>query len=266
MNERLTPAVVKATCPGSSPANRLDPRACWVVTFAFVVAVTSFGKYEVSRLSPFFLYPVAMAAYYRISLRGLLARVIWAMPFVLLVGLFNPFFDRHVFLDIAGFKLSGGWVSFISITTRSFLAVTSAALLVLIMPFERLCMGLEKLWVPRVLVTQLQMLHRYLSLLRGEALRMVRAHDLRISGRKPKIRLATAGSMIGLLLLRALSRAERVHRAMLVRGFDGEVRMIQPLRFRLSRDGLFILSWFSFFIVARFVNLPQWLSGWVVGK
>ena len=144
--------------------------------------------------------------------------------------------------------------------------MTSAVLLVMTTPFERLCHGLEKMWVPRVLVTQLQFLYRYMFLLRGEAGRMVRAHDLRSRGNRPKIALSSASSMIGLLLLRTMDRATRIHRAMLVRGFDGEVRLLSPLRFSWSRDGIFTLSWTLFFLLVRFVNVPEWLFGWVVGQ
>ncbi len=264
---RVEPSLFSSTSdPGIDQANRPDRRAFWVVTFAFVLTVTSFGKYEISRLTPLFFYPVTIGTLYGVSARALLRKAFFALPFVLLVGLFNPLLDRQVLLEIGGYSLSGGWVSFFSITMRSMLAVTSAILLAMTTPFDRLCLGLEKMRVPRVLVTQLQFLHRYMFLLRGEALRMVRAHDLRAQGNKPRIALSTAGSMIGLLLLRALDRATRVHRAMLVRGFDGEVRVLHPLRFSWSRDGGFALGWILYFVLVRLVNLPEWLFGWVVGR
>jgi len=252
--------------PGSSRADRLDPRAKWVVTFAFVLAVASFGKYEVSQITPLFLYPVAIMAVSDVPVRSFLGKTLLALPFILFVGLFNPIFDREVLLNLWGVPITGGWVSFFSITLRSLLAVSSAILLVMTTPFDRLCLGLEKLRVPQILVTQLNFLHRYMFLLRDEAQRMVRAHHLRSVGNKPKIELSTAGSMIGLLLLRALDRATRIHRAMLVRGFDGEVRLLRPLCFSWPRDGAFTLGWMFFFFLVRFVNLPVGLYGWVVGK
>jgi cobalt/nickel transport system permease protein len=250
---------------GSGRPDRLDPRAKWLVTFAFVLSVTSFGRYEISRLMPFFLYPIAIAAFYFVPLRSLLGKTLLALPFVLLVGLFNPLFDREVLIRTEWFSLSGGWLSFLSIILRSLLAVTAAILLVMTTPFDRLCLGLERLCVPKVLVTQLQFLHRYMFLLRGEAARMVRAHDLRSRGNRPRIALSSAASMLGLLLLRTLDRATRIHRAMLVRGFDGEVRLLRPLGFSWSRDGVYMLSWFFYFLMARFVNVPGWLFGRVVG-
>lgn len=251
---------------GSSRVDRLDPRAKWFVTFAFVLSVTSFGRYEISRLMPLVLYPVAIGAFYCVPLKSLLRKMLLALPFVLLVGLFNPLFDRQVMIRTEWYSLSGGWVSFLSIAIRSLLAVAAAVLLVMTTPFDRLCLGLEKLRVPRVMVTQLQFLHRYMFLLREEAARMVRAHDLRSRGNRPRIALSSASSMIGLLLLRTLDRAVRIHRAMLVRGFDGEVRLLKPLRFSWSRDGLYTLAWILYFSFARFVNVPERLFRWVVGQ
>ena len=250
---------------GWSPVHRLDPRAKCLVTVLFVVAVTSFGKYEVSRLTPFVLYPVVIAALSGVRTGAVLKRTLLAAPFILLVGLFNPFFDRQVLVRIGGFAMTGGWLSFLSIAVRSFLAVSAAVLLVLTTRFDRLCLGLAKMGVPRVFVTQLEFLHRYIGLLAGEAQRMVRAHDLRSGGNRPKLALAAYAPMIGLLLLRALDRATRVHRAMQARLFDGEIRVLRPLAFARG-DLLFILAWGGFFLMCRFVNLPGLLSGLAMAR
>ena len=42
--------------------HRLDPRAKLVTTLVFITTVVSFGKYEISALLPFFVYPVALTA------------------------------------------------------------------------------------------------------------------------------------------------------------------------------------------------------------
>lgn len=251
---------------GSCSLGGVDPRAKWFVTFAFILVVTSFGKYEISRLTPLVLYPVSVTAVSCVPVGKLLRRVLVALPFVLFVGLFNPLFDRQILFQAGGVSISGGWISFVSITFRSLLAVAAAVVMAMTTPFDRLCLGLEKMGVPRVLVTQLQFLYRYLSLLQEEAVRMVRAHDLRARGNRPKIRLSSAASMIGFLLLRSLDRATRIYRAMLVRGFDGEVRLMRPLRFAWSRDGMFASCWTLYFLAVRFVDVPGRLFGWVFGR
>jgi cobalt/nickel transport system permease protein len=244
----------------------VDPRAKWFVTFAFLLVLTSFGRYEISRLTPLALYPICIAAVCCVPLGKLFRKIALALPFVLFVGLFNPLFDREIAYRTSLFAISGGWISFFSITLRALLAVSAAVLLAMTTPFERLCLGLEKMGFPRALVTQLQFLYRYLSLLQEEAVRMIRAHDLRSRGNRPKIRISSAASMIGFLLLRSLDRGTRIYRAMLVRGYDGEVRLMKPLDFAWKRDGMFALFWTMYFLTVRFINVPDRLFGWVFGR
>jgi energy-coupling factor transporter transmembrane protein EcfT len=77
-----------------TPVHRLDPRAKLLTTLVFVVTVVSFGKYEISALLPFFLYPVVLAAVGEIPLGYLLKKIAVVSPFAIMLGIFNPFFDR----------------------------------------------------------------------------------------------------------------------------------------------------------------------------
>ena len=45
---------------GSTGLHRLDPRAKLITTLIFIVMVVSLGKYEISMMIPFVIYPVAM--------------------------------------------------------------------------------------------------------------------------------------------------------------------------------------------------------------
>lgn len=252
--------------PGSSLVHRLDPRAKWLVVLAFAVTATSFGKYEISRLMPLFFYPFAMIALSGVAVADVAKRTAFAAPFILLIGLFNPFFDRQVLVNLWGVPLTGGWVSFLSITMRSVLVISSVVLLSLTTRSDRLFTGLGRLGVPSLLVVQLQFLNRYILLLAGEAQRIVRAHSLRSGSRKTGVSLFLSGSMLGILLLRSMDRATRIHYAMLARGFDGEIRTACPMDFSWHRDGLFVLIWIVFFAAVRFIDIPFLLSGWAVGK
>jgi cobalt/nickel transport system permease protein len=65
--------------------------------------------------------------------------------------------------------------------------------------------------------------------------------------------------MVGPLLLRTLDRAQRIHTAMLSRGFDGEIRMLRPLRIRPG-DAVFLTGWIGAFVLLRIYDLPLWLG------
>jgi len=238
--------------------HRLDPRAKLVATLGFIVAVVSFDRYAVSALLPLALYPAALAGMGNIPFRWLARKLAIASPFALMVGLFNPLFDTSPLLHLGGLTVSGGWVSFASILLRFALTVTAALGLIACTGFNTVCMALGRLGAPRVFVVQLLFLYRYLFVLAEEGLRMVRARSLRsFSGRGTGIKVY--GSMLGQLLLRTMDRAQRIHQAMLCRGFDGQLRVSR--RFSPGpADAAFVLGWLGFFALARSVNLAQLLG------
>uniref|UniRef100_A0A7C2JZX5 Cobalt ECF transporter T component CbiQ n=1 Tax=Schlesneria paludicola TaxID=360056 RepID=A0A7C2JZX5_9PLAN len=83
--------------------------------------------------------------------------------------------------------------------------------------------------VPAALTVILNFLLRYVALLWEEHERMLRAQRARAGGPSGRWdQWQAAGERLGLLLLRALDRAERVHRAMLARGWTGESRKPSP--------------------------------------
>lgn len=252
-----------ALAAGRTPIHRLDPRAKLIVALAFIVAVISFGKYDLAALAPFLVYPVALAALGGVPPRALLVRLLVAAPFVLCVGALNPFFDRAPLLRVGPLALSGGWVSFASIVLRFLLTLSAALILVATTGMAGICAALTRLRVPRVFAVQLMLLYRYIFVLLEEGARMVRAVGLR-SGRGGAVPLRVYGSLAGQLLLRALDRAQRVHAAMCCRGFDGDFRLARPLRLRAA-DLLFLAGWVAFFVAARRYNLPRLLGQTVMG-
>lgn len=234
--------------------HRLDPRAKVFVTAVFVMCVVSFGKYEVLALLPFAVYPVAMAAQGDLPF-GFLARILLAVsPIAVLMGAFNPWFDRQVFVWIGDIGLGGGWVSYASILLRFLLTASAALVLTATTSFYGVCLALERLHLPDVLVTQLLLLYRYVFVLAEEVQRMGQARRLRSVGRRG-MGLRVYGQMLGQLLLRTFARAQRIYLAMKCRGFDGEVRVARALRFR-SADALFVIGWSVALIVLRIVNVP----------
>jgi cobalt/nickel transport system permease protein len=123
--------------------------------------------------------------------------------------------------------------------------------------------GMERLGVPRVFIVQLLFLYRYLFVLAEEALRVTRARALRSFGRRGK-GLKPYAALLGHLLLRTLERAERIHRAMLARGFDGEFRRLRPLRFGKA-DTLFVAAWGALFALFRTVNIGRHVGDLLLG-
>ena len=106
---------------GATAIHRLDARAKVLATIVFIVSVVSFGRYELTALFPFFLFPVAMAALGDLPARYIARKIVLVLPFAFVVGMFNPLFDREVLVHLGPVGISGGWISCASITIRAIL-------------------------------------------------------------------------------------------------------------------------------------------------
>ncbi len=234
--------------------SRIDPRAKVLATAVFIVCVVSFGKYEVLALLPFVIFPVVIAAEGDLPF-GFLARILLVVsPFALLLGAFNPWFDRSFVAQVGGFTVTGGWVWYASILLRFLLTASAALVLTGTTSFYGVCLALQKLRVPDVFVVQLLLMYRYIFVLGEEVLRMGQARRLRSFGRRG-MGLRIYGQMLGQLLLRTFARAQRVYLAMKCRGFDGEIRVARRLHFGTA-DLVFVLGWSAVFVLFRVVNIP----------
>lgn len=248
---------------GNSRLHTLDPRAKILTTLIYVGMVVSFGKYDISAMIPFIVYPLVLMAAGGIPAGFLFKKILLVAPFAFFVGIFNPLFDQTVIVHLGPVPLTGGWISFFSILLRFALTVGAALILISLTGFHAVCMGLEKLKVPRPFVVQLLFLYRYMFVLVEEASRMVRARSLR-SFKSRGRGLKVFGFMIGHLLLRTIDRAQRIHLAMCCRGFDGHIRLIHPMRFG-ARETVFCVGWIALFTMMRLINIPQVLGHLMTG-
>jgi len=240
-----------------TPLARLDARAKVVTTLVFIVIVVSFDRYAVAAMLPLAVFPVVLAVLGDVPAAPLARKVLLAAPFAVLVGIFNPLLDRAPMLAFGDATVSAGWVSFASILVRFALSVSAALVLVASTGMHTLCVALARLGVPQALTAQLLFLFRYAFVLGAEASRSATARELRSGGRA--LALSAYGPLGGHLLLRAFERAQRIHLAMIARGFDGELRSLRTLHWSW-RDTSFVLGWSVFFIVARAFDLPQSLG------
>lgn len=210
--------------------------AMLVVTVVYLVSVLSVPVSRPQTLVWLAVYPVVLAEMSGEGFLRVFLQSLWVLPIVLLIALFNPVFDTAPAFTVAGVVVSRGWVSFVSILLRGLLSMQAVLLLVRTSGFYDMCAALRRIGCPRILVTQLLLTYRYMSVLVEEALWMHRAREARGFGRK-SYPLSMWGRMVGQLLIRSSERASRIYRAMLVRGFDGTV----PVENAVSMNRLSIL-------------------------
>ncbi|MBE0557107.1 MAG: cobalt ECF transporter T component CbiQ, partial [Proteobacteria bacterium] len=199
---------------GATWVHRLDPRAKVIATLLYLLTVVSLPKYEVAALVPFFLFPVLLMTLGGIPARFILKKVLIVSPFALLIGIFNPLLDTRTAAVIAGVPLSAGLLSFLSILLKFALTVSTTLLLIATTSFPGVCHAFRRLGVPSLFVSQLLFLYRYLFVLLEEAMRIIRARDMRSFGTRGA-GMKVFARLIGILFLRTVDRAERIYDAML---------------------------------------------------
>lgn len=226
--------------PRESPVHRLDPRAKTVITLAFILSTVLLpdGAWLAYSLSGLLLLLAALAA--RIRIRYLLGRALLALPFTLVAVslLFTTPGTNLATLHLGNWALrvsDAGLLRFSSILLRSWLAVLAAVLLMATTMFPDLVHALRHLRVPALLTSIIAFMYRYLFVLADESLRLLRAREARSarmdgskSGGPLGWRASVAGGMVGQLFLRSYDRSERVHQAMMARGYRGRLLTMNP--------------------------------------
>ncbi len=121
----------------------------------------------------------------------------------------------------------------VSVAVRSWGSVVAVVVLAGSTPFPQLLVAMRALRLPRLPVSIVGLMWRYLFVLVDEAARLLRARAARSGARGRRRtggslgwRAHVTGSLVGTLFLRAFDRADRIYAAMVARGYDGEVRTL----------------------------------------
>ena len=247
----------------NSIVHRLDPRIKVLVAAVFLICVVSFDKYVISAMLPFVLFLLVIAGIANIPVDFILRKLVLVSPFAIMVGIFNPLFDQQIVMHVGSVGISGGILSFFSILLRFSLTVSGMLILIATTGFNSVCMSMVKLGMPKIFAVQLLMLYRYIFVLIDEGLRMFQAWTLR-SFQKRGMRLKTFSYIIGQLLLRTIDRSQRIHLAMLCRGFDGTIKIKQSLRITATDITCFVFSLVLLLFMRRY-NIPELLGVFFTG-
>jgi len=154
---------------------------------------------------------------------------------------------------------------FLTIMAGSWLSVQVALLLAFTTPFHDLIDALRELRLPRILISIISFMYRYLAVLTDEGSRMLRARDARSAqgpgrgGGSIRWRATVTGRMVGSLFLRAYERSERIYAAMQARGFEGEFRHLRTRSLAgVEVVGLaLVLALFALYEVIAILWLPR---------
>jgi cobalt/nickel transport system permease protein len=171
----------------------------------------------------FFLLLVATAYASKIPLLLLFKRALIEIPFIFF-AILMPFFGTGEKFEIAGIELyREGLLAGTSIVVKGTLGVLAAVILSTTTTAREILRGLERLKLPAVMVQIASFMLRYVNVISDEMERMKVARESRgfiATGIKHWKVIATSAAA---LFIRSYERGERVHLAMLSRGFDGNL-------------------------------------------
>lgn len=229
--------------------NRIHPLVKLCLTIVYIGFVVSCHKYSLSTMVMFAVYPFMMFNFADISLKDAIYRMRLILPIVLVVGIFNPFMDREPVMHLGNVAVSGGVVSMITLMLKGFYAVLSAYLLIATTTIEDICYALRRLYVPKILVTVILLIDRYIYILGQEAERIMTAYKLRAPSQKG-IHYKAWGPLVGQWLIRSMERAQMVYESMTLRGYRGEYDYGKKRKFT-AVDILLFTVWLVAFVVIR---------------
>ncbi|MEJ7893388.1 MAG: cobalt ECF transporter T component CbiQ [Solirubrobacteraceae bacterium] len=225
----------------ASPVHRLDPRA----KIAGLLAITL-----VAVATPVDHWPVYAACLAALAAIAAVARagpgVVWrrarvVLPVVLFAGALVPLVRTGGGEWTLGPVTvhEAGLLTFAAMAAKATIGTLSAVLLSVSTPFPAVLRGLEALRVPRLFVLVAGMMYRYLFVIAGEVGRTRAALASRGYSPRHALHARPLGRAAGTLFLRTYGRGERVHLAMLARGYDGRMPHLSVLAFTPA-DGAFV--------------------------
>lgn len=190
-----------------------------LVGFMLIVVATPRGAWPA--YAAYLALLLALIVISRVPFTFLLPRMAVEIPFLIFAATM-PFVARGPRVDVFGWSLSQeGLDGAGALVAKGTLGVLAALLLGATTEIRDLLVGLQKLRLPQQLVEILAFMLRYLSVIADDLRRLRIAQQARGFTARNIRQWPTLASTVGTLFVRSFERGERVHRAMLARGYRG---------------------------------------------
>ena len=226
----MAPALDGLLVPGDTAVHRLPAHAKIVALVVFVAAAVVIPPRQWWALLGAGAALAVVVHLARIPAMTVLRRAVVEAPFVVF-ALVLPFVATGPRVEVLGVPLAeqgllGAW----NLLAKATLGVVAAVVLAATTTPRALVAGLEHLRVPAALVQILAFMLRYLGIVADDLRRMRIARESRgaPAGWLPQLRAAAA--TVGALFVRTYERGERVHQAMLSRGWTGRSTLLAAPR------------------------------------
>ena len=237
----------------------LDPRAKLISILAVIFATSMIG--DLYLLIIVYLLTLLFAYISKVDVLFFIKRVWLFIPIfagiIALPMVFNIFFpgDPLILLAYLGPGAHIGPISLpdsifitkqgvklaVIFTMRVATCVSAVVLLFITTPQQVLFKSLRSVGVPKIYVLTLEMAYRYIFLLMDMVREMYTAKKARtIKSRSMFEEQKWVGGRMGYTLIRSIDMSEKVHMAMMSRGFNGDVKVMQ--QFNMQQKDYFAVA------------------------
>lgn len=208
---------------GHSVVHRAPAHVKLLVLVGFMLTVVATPRDWYPAFAVYAVLLLAVVAASRVPPVYLAKRMVIEVPFVVF-ALLVPFVATGPRTDVLGLSLSEpGLVAAGGLLMKGTLGVLASLTLAATTEPGDVLRGLQRLRMPEPLVQIMGFMIRYLDVVTGEMARMLTAMRSRgCDPRSPK-HWPTLGRSLGALFIRSYERGERVHLAMLSRGYTGTI-------------------------------------------
>lgn len=213
---------------GHSPLHRAPAHRKLLALVGFMLVVVATPRDWYPAYAGFLAVLVIVIGISRVPPLYLLKRMVIELPFVVF-AILVPFVSTGPRTEVLGLSVSEpGLVAAFALLAKGSLGVLASLTLAATTEPQAVLDGLRRLRMPDLLVQIMGFMIRYLDVVTGDLGRQLTAMRSRgCEPRSPRHWPALARSL-GALFIRSYERGERVHLAMLSRGYDSQAPKMAP--------------------------------------
>ncbi len=213
---------------GHSVVHRAPAHVKLVLLVSFMLVVVATPREWYLAFLGYLLVLLAVIRVSGVPYRYLAKRMLIETPFVVFAVLV-PFIAEGPRIDVLGVSVSQpGLVAAWGLIVKGSLGVLASLTLAATTDPQDVLVGLRRLRMPDLIVQIMGFMLRYLEVVTAEMGRMTTSMKSRGSDPRSPRHWPVLASSLGALFIRSYERGERVHLAMLARGYDGTLPHLTP--------------------------------------
>ncbi|MDR1422547.1 MAG: energy-coupling factor transporter transmembrane protein EcfT [Coriobacteriales bacterium] len=223
--------------------NSLSPQGKLLAALIAVLGIVLAAPHTPFTAGAVFALVILLAIIVQVPVFKLLLRSLVVVPVAGMISLFYPlrFVASWHAVGIAEAYVNH-WQGMVALILTPWLCVLVMMLLVMSTEQADLIYALGRLRLPRALLLLLSFMYRYVDVMRAQLQAAHRSLLSRAPALGPYRRVLLYGNLAGSMLIRAYDRGERIHAAMLSRGYTGVLPRLHEQRIHVADIALIAVS------------------------